>query len=42
MTNYSDPTAQSGHTYFYLVTAVDAKGRESRFSNQAAAIIPWP
>jgi hypothetical protein len=42
MTSYTDPTVQSGHTYFYLVTAVDAKGRESLFSNQAPAIVPWP
>lgn len=42
MTSYTDPTVQSGRTYFYLVTAVDTKGRESLFSNQAAAIVPWP
>jgi hypothetical protein len=32
--------AQSQPTYFYVVTAVDAQGNESVFSNQASATIP--
>jgi fibronectin type 3 domain-containing protein len=38
--NYSDTSAQSGKTYYYVVTSVDSKGVESSYSNQATAIIP--
>lgn len=41
-TNYTDRSVQSGHTYFYAVTAVDSKGKESVHSNQAKALIPSP
>ena len=41
-TEYKDSAVQAGHTYFYQVTAVDAKGRESAFSNQVRAIVPSP
>ncbi len=41
-TTYKDPSVQAGHTYFYLVTAVDAKGHESGFSNQVRATVPSP
>jgi hypothetical protein len=41
-TTYKDSSLQAGHTYFYLVTAVDAKGRESGFSNQVRATVPSP
>ena len=41
-TTYKDSSVQAGHTYFYQVTAVDAKGRESVFSNQARGIVPSP
>jgi hypothetical protein len=34
-----DTTVQSGATYYYVATAVDANG-ESGYSNQAAAVIP--
>lgn len=38
--NYNDATVQSGMTYYYVVTAVDASGDESVNSNQATAVIP--
>jgi len=41
-TTYKDSSVQAGHTYFYLVTAVDAKGYESGFSNQVRATVPSP
>jgi hypothetical protein len=37
---YTDSTVQSGTTYYYVTTAVDAGGIESAFSNQASAVIP--
>jgi hypothetical protein len=37
--DYVDTTVQSGATYYYVATAVDANG-ESGYSNQAAAVIP--
>jgi hypothetical protein len=36
---YVDGTVQSGATYYYVATAVDATG-ESGYSNQASALIP--
>jgi HYDIN/CFA65/VesB-like, Ig-like domain len=39
---YTDATVTSGATYHYAVTAVDAGGDESSFSNQATAVIPTP
>jgi len=41
-TNYTDVTVQAGHTYFYVVTAVDDKGHESLFSKQIKAVVPSP
>ncbi len=41
-TNYKDTTVQAGHTYFYRVTAVDAKGGESGFTSQIKAVVPSP
>jgi hypothetical protein len=38
--NFSDPSVQSGMTYFYVATAVDASGTESVYSNEVAAIVP--
>jgi hypothetical protein len=38
--DYVDATVSSGSTYYYVVTAVDASGVESGYSNQAQAIIP--
>ena len=37
---YSDSTVVSGHTYYYVVTAVDSVGVESPFSDQVTAVIP--
>jgi hypothetical protein len=38
--NYTDSTVQSGTTYFYVATAVDASGNESVQSNEVSALIP--
>jgi hypothetical protein len=38
--DYSDSAVTSGNTYYYVVTAVDAAGGESVYSNQAKAVIP--
>ena len=37
---YEDGLVASGRTYFYVVTAIDQAGRESRHSNEARAVIP--
>lgn len=37
---YVDHTVISGKTYFYVVTAVDQAGRESKFSQEIKAVIP--
>jgi fibronectin type 3 domain-containing protein len=39
-TQFTDSGLQSGLTYYYVVTAVDANGVESVNSNQASALIP--
>jgi len=41
-TNFKDTAVQAGHTYFYRVAAVDAKGGESGFTNQIKAVVPSP
>jgi fibronectin type 3 domain-containing protein len=41
-TNYVDNTVQSGTTYFYVVTSVDANAVESAFSNQVSVAVPTP
>jgi hypothetical protein len=41
-TSYTDSTVQSGTTYYYVVTAVDADTVESVYSNQASAAVPSP
>ncbi len=38
-TSYVDQTAESNHTYYYVVTAVDSADRESAPSNQACATV---
>lgn len=35
---YVDTTVQSGHTYYYKVTSIDAKGRESRAAMSKATV----
>jgi len=37
---YEDGLVVSGRTYFYVVTALDQSGRESRFSAEVRATIP--
>jgi fibronectin type 3 domain-containing protein len=37
---YEDGLVVSGRTYFYVVTALDQAGRESRFSGEVRATIP--
>ena len=39
-TGYTDRRCYSGHTYYYVTTAVDSSGNESTYSNQATAVIP--
>jgi uncharacterized membrane protein len=39
-TTYMDQKAQSGVTYYYVTTAVNAQGVESVYSNQAVASVP--
>jgi hypothetical protein len=41
-TAFNDGSVQSGQTYYYVVTAVDAAGSESVYSNQVQAVIPSP
>jgi len=37
---FTDTTVQSGTTYYYVTTAVDASNSESAFSNEVPAVIP--
>ncbi len=37
---YEDRLAASGRTYFYVLTALDQAGHESRFSGEIRATIP--
>ncbi len=39
-TNYTDSTVNSGTTYYYAVTAVNASGEESVYSNESTAVVP--
>jgi fibronectin type 3 domain-containing protein len=41
-TSYNDSTVVSGHTYYYVATAVNSESQESGYSNQATAVIPTP
>jgi hypothetical protein len=41
-TTYADSTVQSGATYYYVATTVDAVGLESIFSNEIRSVIPTP
>jgi len=37
---YEDHLVMNGHTYFYVVTALDQKGLESRYSKEIRVKIP--
>jgi len=39
---YSDSSVLAGQTYYYVTTAVDGKGMESAYSNEALAVVPSP
>jgi fibronectin type 3 domain-containing protein len=39
-TEFTDKTAEAGHTYSYFVTAVDSKGQESRPSEKVDVTVP--
>ena len=39
-TSYTDATAASGRTYYYVVTSIDAYGAESHFSNEIVVKTP--
>ncbi|MGA7575511.1 MAG: choice-of-anchor D domain-containing protein [Terriglobales bacterium] len=41
-TSYTDSTVDSGATYYYATTEVNAQGEESAYSNVAEAVIPNP
>ncbi len=41
-TAYTDSNVQSGSTYYYVTTAVDASGSQSVYSDEAPAVIPMP
>ncbi len=38
--SYADSSVQSGQTYYYVATSVDASGNESVYSNEVSAIVP--
>jgi hypothetical protein len=38
--SYADSGVQSGQTYFYVATSVDASGNESVYSNEVSALVP--
>jgi len=40
LTAYTDASIQSGQTYTYVVTAVDANNVESDYSDPVLAVIP--
>ena len=39
---YTDSSVQSGQTYYYSTTAVDANGNESIHSNEIQVVVPTP
>lgn len=41
-TTFTDDSAQSGQTYFYVTTAVNSNNAQSGYSNQAEAVVPTP
>jgi hypothetical protein len=41
-TTFTDSTVVAGHTYFYVVVAVDVSGQTSAPSNEASVTVPTP
>ena len=41
-TSYVDSSVQGGKTYYYVSTAIEPGGTESKYSNQMQAVIPSP
>jgi hypothetical protein len=41
-TSYVDTAVEAGQTYYYVVTAVDASGDESAYSNATSVTVPMP
>ena len=41
-TNYTDTTVDSGTTYYYVTTEVNAEGQESTYSSAVQAVVPSP
>jgi Abnormal spindle-like microcephaly-assoc'd, ASPM-SPD-2-Hydin len=41
-TSYTDNSVQAGQNYYYVTTAVDSAGTQSKFSNETHAGIPTP
>jgi fibronectin type 3 domain-containing protein len=41
-TTFTDTSVQAGHTYFWVVTAVDSSNVESVRSSEVSATIPTP
>jgi len=39
---FTDNAVSGGKTYYYVTTAVSSGGAESKFSNQAVAVVPGP
>jgi fibronectin type 3 domain-containing protein len=39
-TTYTDATAASGQTYYYVTTSVDSSGVESLNSNEVQVVVP--
>jgi fibronectin type 3 domain-containing protein len=39
-TSYIDTTVQAGHTYYYVVTAVNSSNQESAYSSEVTALVP--
>lgn len=38
--SFTDSSVQSGQTYYYVATSVDASGNESVYSNEVPAVVP--
>jgi len=37
--SFTDSNVQTGQTYYYVATAVDANGNESVYSNEVPAVV---